>query len=123
MDFAPSARAAELTELVGAFVRDEIEPVAAEYHRQVSESAASGEWKESPILGELRQKARGRGLMDPLESIPLRIEGGLPILAPTAAGLFVAGMTPFDGFVAAVATFGAPPMLRFFRFPDWNASS
>ncbi len=62
MDFAPSARAAELTELVGAFVRDEIEPVAAEYHRQVSESAASGEWKESPILGELRQKARGRGL-------------------------------------------------------------
>jgi acyl-CoA dehydrogenase len=62
MDFAPSARAAELTELVGAFVRDEIEPVAAEYHRQVSESAAAGEWAESPILGELRQKARARGL-------------------------------------------------------------
>ena len=62
MDFAPSARAAELTELVGAFVRDEIEPVAGEYHRQVSESAAAGEWVESPILGELRQKARARGL-------------------------------------------------------------
>ncbi|HET7351198.1 MAG TPA: acyl-CoA dehydrogenase family protein [Marmoricola sp.] len=62
MDFAPSARAAELTELVGAFVRAEIEPVAAEYHRQVSESAAAGEWVESPILGELREKARAQGL-------------------------------------------------------------
>ena len=62
MDFAPSARAAELTELVTAFVRDEIEPVQADYHQQVSAAAAAGEWAESPILGELRTKARAQGL-------------------------------------------------------------
>jgi acyl-CoA dehydrogenase len=62
MDFSPSPRAAELVDLVSDFVTSEIEPVAAEYHRQVSEAAASGAWAESPILGELREKARAQGL-------------------------------------------------------------
>ena len=62
MDFSPSPRAAELASLVSDFVRNEIEPVAGEYHRQVAESAASGTWAESPILGELRAKARAQGL-------------------------------------------------------------
>ena len=62
MDFSPSPRAAELVSLVRDFVTDEIEPVAAEYHRQVSEAAASGTWAESPILDELRTKARAQGL-------------------------------------------------------------
>ena len=60
MDFSPSPRAAELLELVTAFVRDEIEPVAADYHQQVSRPL--GEWTESPLLGELREKARAQGL-------------------------------------------------------------
>jgi acyl-CoA dehydrogenase len=70
MDFSPSPRAAELVTLVSDFVTDEIEPVAAEYHRQVSASAASGTWAESPILGELQAKARAQGLWNlflPLE--------------------------------------------------------
>lgn len=62
MDFSHSPRAAELTSLVSAFVREEIEPVSEEYHRQVTESAASGTWSESPILDELRVKARAQGL-------------------------------------------------------------
>jgi acyl-CoA dehydrogenase len=62
MDFAPSPRAAELIDLVGRFVREEVEPVQAAYHRDVSEAAASGTWTESPILGELRAKARAQGL-------------------------------------------------------------
>src|SRR6478609_7081855 len=62
MDFSPSPRAAELISLVSAFVTDEIEPVAEEYHRQVSASAAGGTWSESPLLGELRTKARAQGL-------------------------------------------------------------
>ena len=62
MDFSPSPRAAELVSLVSDFVSNEIEPVVAEYHRQVSESAASGTWAESPILGELQAKARAQGL-------------------------------------------------------------
>ena len=62
MDFSPSPRAAELLELVTTFVREEIEPVAGEYHRQVSEAAADGVWADPPILGELREKARSQGL-------------------------------------------------------------
>ena len=62
MDFSPSPRAAELTELVGRFVREEVEPVQAAYHRDVAEARAQGSWAESPILGELRAKARAQGL-------------------------------------------------------------
>jgi acyl-CoA dehydrogenase len=62
MDFSPSPRAAELTELVGRFVREEVEPVQAAYHRDVAEARAQGSWAESPILGELRTKARAQGL-------------------------------------------------------------
>ena len=35
MDFAPSPRAAELTEQVKAFIETEIEPVEADYHREL----------------------------------------------------------------------------------------
>src|SRR6195952_5151897 len=62
MDFSPSPRAAELIPLVPVFWPDEIEPVVEEYHRQVAASAATGTWAESPILGELRAKARAKGL-------------------------------------------------------------
>ncbi len=62
MDFSPSPRAAELIDLVSGFVRDEVEPVAQEYHRQVTESAGTGTWAESPILEDLRAKARVLGL-------------------------------------------------------------
>ncbi len=61
MDFSPSPRAAELLDLVTAFVREEIEPVAAEYHRETSRTAPE-DWAESPILGDLRSKARAQGL-------------------------------------------------------------
>jgi acyl-CoA dehydrogenase len=62
MDFSPSPRAAELLALVEGFVREEVEPVAAEYQHQVAGAARSGAWAESPILGELREKARSAGL-------------------------------------------------------------
>ncbi len=61
MDFSPSPRAAELLELVTAFVHEEIEPVAAEYHRETARTAPDG-WAESPILEDLRTKARAQGL-------------------------------------------------------------
>ena len=62
MDFSPSPRAAELLSLVTRFVAEEIEPVAADYHREVSSAAGSGSWQESPVLEELREKARAQGL-------------------------------------------------------------
>lgn len=62
MDFSPSQRAAQLTELVTNFVREEIEPVQADYHADVARLAAEGAWQESPIMGDLRAKARAQGL-------------------------------------------------------------
>jgi acyl-CoA dehydrogenase len=65
MDFSPSPRAAELGRLVGAFVADEIEPVQERYHRDIEERCAGaepGSWQESPLLDELRAKARAQGL-------------------------------------------------------------
>lgn len=62
MDFSPSPRAAELADLVGRFIREEIEPVQADYHRDVEEARLAGAWAESPIMGELRAKARAQGL-------------------------------------------------------------
>ncbi|RNM12478.1 acyl-CoA dehydrogenase family protein [Nocardioides pocheonensis] len=62
MDFSPSPRAAELTDLVGRFVREEIEPVQADYRRDVEEARLSGTWAESPIMADLRAKARAQGL-------------------------------------------------------------
>jgi acyl-CoA dehydrogenase len=62
MDFSPSPRAAELADLVGRFVREEVEPVQAEYHRDVAAAREGGTWAESPIMADLRAKARSQGL-------------------------------------------------------------
>ena len=62
MDFSPSPRAAELIDLVGTFVREEIEPVMADYRRDVEEARLAGSWAESPIMADLRAKARAQGL-------------------------------------------------------------
>lgn len=62
MDFSHSPRAQELAGLVADFVTREIEPVQDAYHRDVAAARAAGAWAESPILGELRAKARAQGL-------------------------------------------------------------
>jgi acyl-CoA dehydrogenase len=62
MDFSPSPRAVELADLVGRFVLEEIEPVQADYHRDVEQARLAGGWAESPIMADLRRKARAQGL-------------------------------------------------------------
>jgi acyl-CoA dehydrogenase len=63
MDFAPSARAADLTARVAAFMAEEIEPVEPAYHRDLEEQRRSGDpWQPLPVLEELKAKARAQGL-------------------------------------------------------------
>ena len=63
MDFSPSARAADLTARVAAFIADEIEPVEPAYHRELAEQRRSGDpWRPLPVLEELKAKARAQGL-------------------------------------------------------------
>jgi acyl-CoA dehydrogenase len=64
MDFSPSPRAAELTERVRAFMREEIEPVEAEFHAEVLRRRESGgdPWAPSPVIKDLQSRARAQGL-------------------------------------------------------------
>ena len=63
MDFAPSARAADLTARVAEFMASEIAPVEPAYHRDLAHARRTGDpWTPLPVLSELRAKARERGL-------------------------------------------------------------
>ena len=63
MDFAPSARAADLIERVRAFIETEIDPVEEAYHRDLAARRVDGDpWQPLPVIGELRAKARAQGL-------------------------------------------------------------
>jgi acyl-CoA dehydrogenase len=63
MDFSPSPRAADLAERVRSFISTEIEPVEAQYHRDLAALRSDGDpWKPLPLVAELQQKARAQGL-------------------------------------------------------------
>ncbi|GHC90343.1 putative acyl-CoA dehydrogenase [Nocardiopsis terrae] len=63
MDFAPSPRATDLVERVRAFTETEIDPVEEAYHRDLAALRADGDpWQPLPVIGELRARARARGL-------------------------------------------------------------
>lgn len=64
MDFAPTARAADLAARVKAFIETEIEPVEEGYHRELAAIRESGgdPWQPLPLIAELQQKARAQGL-------------------------------------------------------------
>src|SRR3954447_15623592 len=63
MDFAPSARAANLTARVADFMATEITPIEAGYHRDLAEARRTGDpWQPLPVIEELKAKARALGL-------------------------------------------------------------
>jgi acyl-CoA dehydrogenase len=63
MDFSPSPRAADLTARVAAFVAEEIEPIEADYHRDLAEQRRTGDpWQPLPVIEELKAKARAQGV-------------------------------------------------------------
>ncbi len=63
MDFAPSPRAADLTGRVATFLAEEIEPIEADYHRDLAAARRDGDpWTPLPVLEELKAKARAQGL-------------------------------------------------------------
>ncbi|GAA4421867.1 acyl-CoA dehydrogenase family protein [Actinokineospora soli] len=90
MDFAHSAKAAEYLARVSEFVATEIEPVEADYHRQLA--SAENPWTVLPLIPELKAKARERGLwnlflpsvsgLTNLEYAPLAEAMGRSAIAP-----------------------------------------
>ncbi|MCU0297739.1 MAG: acyl-CoA dehydrogenase family protein [Candidatus Nanopelagicales bacterium] len=64
MDFEPSARAADLTARVRAFIDHKITPVEEEYHAEIRRIRETGgnSWNPLPVLDGLRAEARLAGL-------------------------------------------------------------
>ena len=63
MDFAPSPRAADLTERTRVFIRDVVEPVEGDYLRDLAEQRRTGDpWRPLPVVEELKAEAKARGL-------------------------------------------------------------
>src|SRR6478609_5004694 len=63
MDFSPSPRAADLTDRVRTFLREEVEPVEPQYHRDLAVAREQGtQWTPLPVLEDLKAKARAQGL-------------------------------------------------------------
>jgi alkylation response protein AidB-like acyl-CoA dehydrogenase len=96
VDFTPSARSSEYVERVQEFIRTEIDPVEGEYHRALSDRDAAERWTVSPVIEELKDKARAAGLwnlflpdeqhgagLSTLEYAPVAEAMGHSAIAPT----------------------------------------
>jgi acyl-CoA dehydrogenase len=60
MDFTPSEKAHDIARRLHRFMRDEVEPIEADYHRQMA--ALDDPWQVLPVIDELKAKAREAGL-------------------------------------------------------------
>jgi alkylation response protein AidB-like acyl-CoA dehydrogenase len=60
MDFQHSPRAQKLIDQAREFLREEVEPIETDYHRELMRQ--DNPWKVLPIIEELKKKARSAGL-------------------------------------------------------------
>jgi len=60
VDFTPSEKATDLARKLNRFMREEVEPIEPEWHRQMA--ALNDPWQLLPIIPELKAKARAAGL-------------------------------------------------------------
>lgn len=60
MDFTPSEKAQDIARRLHRFMRDEIEPVEPDFHRQMAE--LDDPWQVLPVVEVLKGKAREQGL-------------------------------------------------------------
>ncbi|HEV7649252.1 MAG TPA: acyl-CoA dehydrogenase family protein [Actinophytocola sp.] len=116
MDFSHSATAADYLRRVGDFIRAEIEPVEADYHRTLR--AASDPWVVLPVVEELKAKARGQGLwnlflpdtehggagLSNAEYAPLAEQMGRSVLAPEVFNC----NAPDTGNAEVLVKYGSP---------------
>jgi acyl-CoA dehydrogenase len=98
MDFTPSTRAAELTEAVRTFIRNEIAPLEEQLHREQA-SGAGVVWQVPDGVYDLQRKARDQGLWNLF--LPAGHEGQYAERFGTRGG---AGLTNVDYAPIAEAT-------------------
>ncbi|RUO62140.1 acyl-CoA dehydrogenase family protein [Pseudidiomarina insulisalsae] len=98
MDFQPSAKTLEYRKKLIQFIKDNIEPIESNYHKENRRLNADGNWRHwevPPVVAELKAKAREQGLwnlflpdaelgagLTTLEYAPLAEVMGHSLLAP-----------------------------------------
>jgi acyl-CoA dehydrogenase len=116
VDFSHSAAAADYLRRVSDFIRAEIEPVEADYHRTLR--AASDPWVVLPVVTELKAKAREQGLwnlflpntehggagLSNAEYAPLAEQMGRSVLAPEVFNC----NAPDTGNAEVLVKYGSP---------------
>ncbi|MGM7670687.1 acyl-CoA dehydrogenase family protein [Microbacterium sp. A93] len=132
MDFAPDTRTTEITAQVRAFLDEEVFPAEATLDAQLA--AMPGEWSFRPIVRELQQKARARGLWNlflPGEAAATggagltnlqyaqvaELTGWSPRLAPVAFNC----AAPDTGNMEVLNDFGTPEQKQQWLTPLLNA--
>ncbi|NBB94030.1 MAG: acyl-CoA dehydrogenase [Gammaproteobacteria bacterium] len=60
MDFSPSDHAVAIARRLDRFMREEVEPVEPDYHRELA--SLDDPWQVLPVIGELKTRAREAGL-------------------------------------------------------------
>jgi acyl-CoA dehydrogenase len=119
MDFAPSARSAELQEAVRSFLAEAVYPAEPLYHRQVAANRENGTPYRTPaVIEHLKTQARARGLwnlflpgpehgagLSVLDYAPIaELSGRSYALAPEAMNC----AAPDTGNMEVLAMFGTP---------------
>lgn len=90
-----TSRGQDFLARVQAFIQNEIEPVEAEFWGEVRRTCPSGDWRQwrnPPLLDELKQKARAQGLWnlflpDPVLGAGLSVHEYAPIAEATGRSL------------------------------------
>ncbi|MDN7124070.1 acyl-CoA dehydrogenase family protein [Pseudidiomarina sp. 1APP75-32.1] len=98
MDFSPSEKTLDYRKRLIKFIKEHIESIEADYHKEIRRVNADGNWREwqvPPMVADLKEKAREQGLWnlflpDPelgaglstLEYAPLAEVMGHSLLAP-----------------------------------------
>ncbi|WP_173919787.1 acyl-CoA dehydrogenase family protein [Pseudidiomarina piscicola] len=98
MDFSPTEKTLEYRKRLIEFIKENIEPIEADYHKDIRRINPDGDWRHwqvPPAVAELKQKAREQGLwnlflpdaelgagLSTLEYAPLAEVMGHSLLAP-----------------------------------------
>jgi acyl-CoA dehydrogenase len=116
VDFEPSAKAAEHTARMRAFLEEKVLPAEAEYDAFRAERRGTPqEWDLPPVIEELKAEARTRGLwnlflpsasgLSNLEYAPVaEVSGWSPVIAPEAINC----QAPDTGNMETLHLFGTP---------------
>ena len=124
-----TTRADDYLARVQAFIRDEIDPVEADFWRDVRSTCPGGDWRDwrnPPMLDALKQKARAQGLWnlflpDPVLGAGLSVQEYAPIAEATGRSLLAPTVfncnAPDSGNMELLWRYGSPEQQQRWLMP------